>query len=175
MLVFLTGYRGSGKTTVGRLLAERLGVAFVDLDERITSMAGQTIREIFAAEGEAGFRQRESAALCEAVKQQNAVIALGGGALLLETNRAMIPKDRSAVVYLRADAEVLHTRIYSDPTTAAQRPALTALGGTLEEIRQLLTDRDPHYRNIMTHEIDVTTLCPEDIANRLHQLVGLQR
>ena len=169
MLVFLTGYRGSGKTTVGRLLADQLRWAFVDLDEHVTTTAGKTVREIFDAEGEAGFRDRESAALRVLTSCNQTVIALGGGALLREENRTVLPRERSAIIYLRADEGELHRRIHSDPATAATRPALTSLGGGIDEIRQLLAAREPIYRQVMTHEVDVTNRDPADIARQLHR------
>ena len=171
MLVYLTGYRGSGKSTVGRLVAGRLGWGFVDLDDQITAAAKRSVREIFEAEGEAGFRNRESAAMAEVAGRDRTVIALGGGALLREQNRAMIPRGRSAVVYLRAGAEELHRRIHADAATAAHRPALTHLGGGLDEVRQLLAAREGIYREVMTHELEVTDRRPEDLADELHRLI----
>ena len=79
--IVLIGYRGSGKTSVGRLLADRLGWAFVDTDDLIESQAGTSIADIFATEGEAGFRAREREAIAKATQDARRVIAVGGGAV----------------------------------------------------------------------------------------------
>ncbi len=84
--IFLIGFMASGKTTVGRLLAERLEWAFVDLDKLIEDGAAQTVADIFAAEGEAGFRKRETEALREVAKRRKTVVATGGGAPCREEN-----------------------------------------------------------------------------------------
>ncbi|MDB5297779.1 MAG: aroL, partial [Phycisphaerales bacterium] len=131
MSVFLIGYRGSGKTTVGRRLADRLWQSFVDSDERVVAaVGGITIKEIFEREGEAGFRDRESAVVRELAAAADHVVALGGGAVLRPENRAAIAAGGHKVIYLRCDAAELYRRIHADPATAASRPALTHLGGT---------------------------------------------
>lgn len=168
MSIVLIGYRGSGKTTLGRLLAGQLGIAFVDLDEIITQSAGRSIKDIFATEGESGFRQRESQALLDALRRDRHVISLGGGAVLAEANRQAIQASGHAVVYLRASAEELHRRINADPSTAAQRPSLTRLGGTVEEVRTLLQQREPIYQQVRTAELDVES---NDLEALLQQLV----
>jgi shikimate kinase len=168
MSIVLIGYRGSGKTTLGRLLAEELGFSFVDLDQIITQQAGRSIKEIFESEGEPGFRQRESETLRQALAKANHVISLGGGAVLAEHNRQAIQQSGHAVVYLRASAEELHRRINADPSTAAQRPSLTKLGGSLEEVRTLLQQREPIYQQVKTMELDAE---PNDIRALLGQLV----
>ena len=88
--LFLTGFRGTGKSTVARILAESLGMPCVDLDQRIQEASNQSIAEIFADVGEAGFRQWESDQLAMVATGRPSVIALGGGAVLAEPNRAMI-------------------------------------------------------------------------------------
>jgi shikimate kinase len=168
MSIVLIGYRGSGKTTLGRLLAGELGHSFVDLDELITAAAGKSIKEIFATEGEAGFRQRESQALLEVIKRENHVISLGGGAVLAEHNRRVIQESGHIVVYLRASADELHRRINADPSTAAQRPSLTRLGGSVQEVRSLLEQREPIYQQVKTMELDVES---NDLPALLGQLV----
>ena len=85
--IYLTGYRGSGKTSVGKRLGQRLFLPVIDLDDRIEAAADMSIREIFAHEGEAGFRDRESAALRVAGVELPSVVSLGGGAILREENR----------------------------------------------------------------------------------------
>jgi shikimate kinase/rhodanese-related sulfurtransferase len=144
--IALIGYRGSGKSTTARLLAERLGWSWLDADAVLEERAGCTIRELFAVEGEPAFRQREAALLAEFCAMPQLVIATGGGVILRKDNRGHLR--RSAwVVWLDADAETLWRRLASDPASAARRPALTpAPSNSLDEIRTLLALREPLYR-----------------------------
>ena len=161
--IVLIGYRGSGKSTIGKRLADRLWQPFVDTDELIVKKAGgKTIKEIFETEGEQRFRDLEAEVVREVAQLQEHVIALGGGALLREENRKQIRDAGHKVVYLKCDPDVLYQHIQSDPDTAKTRPALTNLGGGVEEIRKLLADREPIYRQAMTAELEVTYLTPED-------------
>jgi len=110
MRVFLTGFMGSGKTTVGRLLSERLAVPFVDLDREIERHAGMSVREIFEAGGEALFRRLEHEALAGAVAEPGAVIATGGGTITIESNRELL--ERSGVsVWLDPPFSLIAERI----------------------------------------------------------------
>src|SRR4051794_5145590 len=112
MNIALIGYRGSGKSSIGKCLAARLSLAFVDTDTLIVQRAGQTIREIFEAEGEAGFRTRELAAIREVAARDQQVIALGGGAVLKPENITAVKQGGAArVVWLQAAPEVLFQRI----------------------------------------------------------------
>jgi shikimate kinase len=122
--VYLTGFMGSGKSTVGPLVAARLGVPFADLDARIEAVAGQPIPALFADEGEAGFRAREAAAL-RGTAGFGGVVALGGGALVDDANRAWA-KAHGCVVYLRASPTALAARLAA---TAAGRPLLHDAAG----------------------------------------------
>ncbi len=169
MSVVLIGYRASGKTTVGKLLADRLGLGFVDTDDRITAAAGKSIKEIFAQHGEEHFRELESAVVAQIGALQNHVISLGGGAILRPANRQAIVGQ--TIVYLRADPVELHRRIRGDPATAATRPNLTPLAGGVEEIRSVLAGREPIYRQVMTAELDVTDLSPPQVAEAIEKMV----
>ena len=163
MSIVLIGYRGSGKTILGRKLADRLWQPFVDTDDLIVRKAGgKSIKEIFETEGEQRFRDLESEAVREVSLLQEHVIALGGGALVREENRKHIKDAGHKVVYLKCTPEVLLKHIQDDPETAATRPALTQLGGSVEEIRKLLVEREPIYRQAMTAELEVTNLTPEE-------------
>jgi len=154
MSVVLVGYRGSGKTTVGRMLAGRLGWALVDTDELVVEIAGKSISRIFADDGEARFRELESAALQRALSVPNRVISTGGGIVTQEPNRKLLKSLGVPVIYLQADARTLWRRISHDARTAANRPALTALGGGLAEVEHLVGQRDPWYREVASHVID---------------------
>jgi len=158
----LIGYRASGKSTIGRLLADHLWQKFVDTDEMIVSTAGKSIADIFAQDGEAKFRELETAAIKEAAKLSDHVIALGGGAPLKEENRQIIKSAGHRVVYLRCEPDELAKRINADPQTAAMRPHLTALGGGEAEIRKVLTEREPIYRQFADAELEVTYLTPQE-------------
>lgn len=166
MHVYLIGYRGSGKTTIGKLLAVRLDRPSIDCDDLIEQAAGQTIREIFASEGEAGFRDREQAAIeqlaAEAVAQP-AVVALGGGAVLREANRAAICRSGRRV-WLTAPPHVLASRIRGDQTTAARRPALSTLSD-YDEIVNLLAQREPLYAAVAQKTLNTEGLTAEAICD----------
>src|SRR5512143_1740144 len=110
--IFLYGPPGSGKTTVGKVLAERLDLPFVDLDTQIETVEGRTITAIMQSQGEAAFRALESAALEQAARQEASIISLGGGALLSEINRKCA-QSAGDVVVLEADLGTLVTRLTS--------------------------------------------------------------
>jgi shikimate kinase len=168
MGIVLVGYRGSGKTSVGRLLAERWGVAFVDLDERITAEASKTIREIFEQQGEVAFRDIESRLLAAVLAEDGErVVSLGGGAIERAENRRAIRESGRRVIYLRCEPEELLRRISGDPQTAAARPNLTKLGGGIEEIKSLLARREPWYREVAHGEIDVSSLTVDEVVAEL--------
>jgi shikimate kinase len=170
MSIVLIGYRGSGKTTVGRRLADRLWWKFLDLDERIVATAGKSIAQLFADEGEAHFRDLETAALSQSMTLSDHVISAGGGALGREENRAALRRSGHKVIYLRCEADVLHQRVTSDPATAQSRPDLTGAGG-LAEIVSMLKLREPIYREAMHAELDVTNLTPSEACVRIVKLL----
>ncbi len=171
MSVVLIGYRGSGKTTVGRKLADRLWQPFVDVDERIVTAAGKSVKEIFEQDGEPAYRDRESAVLADVIEIPSCVIALGGGTLDREANRALLSRSGHRVIYLRCDPEELLRRVKADPQSAAHRPNLTNLGGDIEEIRAVLDRREPIYRSVLHAELDVTHLSPEEMVVHVARMV----
>lgn len=164
MNVFLIGYRGTGKSTVGRLIAQRLGRQFVDADDEIEQRAGTTIAEIFASEGERGFRDRESLVVSELAGRRQVVVALGGGSVLREENRNAIADGR--VIWLQAAPETIHERVHADQTTAQRRPNLTAAGG-FEEILTILQQREPIYESCADVIIDTEAKTPEQVADEI--------
>ena len=167
MNLFLIGYRGSGKSTVAAALAERLSWPWIDADAELEKRAGRTIKEIFAAEGERDFRDRESAVIEDIAKRDGCIIALGGGAVLREENRQAVA-GRGHVVWLRATPETLFARIHADPTTADRRPNLTAQGG-LQEIRELVAHRAPLYAAWADLTIEAEDRSPAEIAAEICQ------
>jgi shikimate kinase len=171
MSTFLIGYRGSGKTTIGKRLADRLWQSFVDIDDLIVKSAEKTIKDIFEQDGEPAFRDLEEKAVRQAIEMPEHVIALGGGSVLREANRTAIKASGQKVIYLKCTPGELHKRIAADPQTAASRPSLTHLGGTVEEIEKLLAEREPLYRQVMTSELDVTRLTPEEAVVYLARMI----
>jgi shikimate kinase len=167
MGIVLIGYRGSGKTTVGRELARRTGQPFVDVDDLIIARAGKTIREIFEQQGEPVFRDHEGAVLAEVLGRANHIVSVGGGALDRQANRALFAGTKHRVIYLRCDTDALLHRIQSDVQTADMRPALTKLGGGIDEINAVLARREPVYRAVLTDEIDVTRLSVSQVVDRI--------
>ena len=158
--VVLVGFMGSGKSSVGRKLARRFGVPFVDVDERIESAAGCRIRDLFGREGESAFRAREKAALRDALSVKGCVIATGGGAFADEENRVLL-RSYAPVVYLEAAVETLLERLAGD----LGRPLLR--GGDREDVvRELLSRREPGYRTAdVTVRTDGRTV--EDVAGQV--------
>ena len=171
MSIVLIGARGSGKSTIGRKLADQLWQSFIDVDEQIIARAGKTIREIFEQEGEGHFRQIEAEVIRESCGLSDQVIALGGGSLMREENRLALRGGSHKLIYLRCDSDELARRIKADPHSAATRPNLTSLGGGVEEIELLLAQREPIYRQCMHAELDVTHLTPDEAATRIVKLI----
>lgn len=162
-LIFLVGPRACGKTTIGRLLAQRLTLPFIDTDHYLLEQAGRTVAQIVEAEGWPGFRKRESDALraVAAIHPEGAVIATGGGMVLDEQNRAFM-REQGHVFYLSAPVEALAARLSSNPL-AAQRPSLTG-ADIRDEVRQVLLERLPLYHATAHHHLDAS-LTPRRITS----------
>ena len=144
MNVILIGFRGSGKTTVGKALAERLGLEFIDCDARIEQQAGVTIREIFEKHGETHFRTLESQALADLAKLDGRVIATGGGAPLKYQNMQVFKRQDSRIFFLEVGPETAFARIQADGTSRERRPALTEKD-PLTEVKEQIEFRRPYY------------------------------
>lgn len=164
MNVYLIGYRGTGKTTVARLLAERLRATAVDADEWLESAAGCSIRDLFAAGGEPLFRDRESETVKALTARDGLVVSWGGGVILRPENREALRN--GITVWLRAAPETLWRRIAGDPSTGERRPNLTAAGG-LVEIEQVLAVRSPLYAAAANWEIDTERVSPSEVADAI--------
>ena len=164
--IFLYGPSGTGKSTVGRILADNLNLPFVDLDDQIESQSRMSIPEIFAVETESGFRDRESQALRSVLDSGQKVIALGGGALLSPENRALAV-EHGQVVVLMAPFEFLVSRLQQDQT---QRPLLSGGGGA--RLKKQLLERGPHYHSFSSH-VDTGDASPDDIALQLEVHLGM--
>ena len=168
--LILIGLRGSGKSAVARLLAERLGWSTFDADELIERQSGRTIREIFETDGEAGFRTLETQVLERVVRGKRQVLSVGGGAILSEHNRRLL-RQAGTCIWLTAPPEVLHRRLQVDAGTASSRPPLTGMSG-LEEIRQVLQTREPLYAATAEHVVDTTERTVAQVADAVVALVS---
>lgn len=159
--IALAGFMGTGKSTVGQIVAERLGWRFVDMDAVISERAGRSIAQIFADDGEASFRQLEAAACGDAAAGCHCVIAVGGGALLNADVRATVAA-RAVVITLRCDLETIIRRVGHDPA----RPLFST---ERERLAGLLASRAAHYDSL-PHQIDTTHLSPHAVAEEVIRL-----
>jgi shikimate kinase len=130
---------GTGKSTVGKVLAERLGFRFIDLDEAVVADAGKSVSEIFADHGEPHFRMLETAALARVCRGDRVVVATGGGAVIASQNRELFGSN-SLVVNLMATAVEIHARLAAEN----ERPLLRG-NKTVETIQRMLTERERFY------------------------------
>lgn len=143
--MYLIGMPGSGKSEVGRIVADALQMPFADLDEEIEREAGMSIAEIFAAEGESGFRRRETSVLSRVSSRNRMVVACGGGTVLDPDNRTLL-RAGGTVVWLNVPAEVIVERLDFD----GGRPLLRAP----EDVDALLKEREPLYRESANVVVD---------------------
>lgn len=162
--IVLVGIPGSGKTTVGSLLATKLGKDFFDSDQVIESEAGKSVADIFTQDGEPTFRAIEARAIKNLLAQHNAVISLGGGALVNDETRALIKEH--TVVWLTAGLAQTVARIGLN----RNRPLL--LGNVRGQLSSLMEAREPFYREVATHTIDTTELLPEQVVTEIEHCLN---
>jgi shikimate kinase len=169
MNLVLIGYRATGKTSLARLLAERLGWDWIDADVEIERRAGKSIKRIFAEDGEPAFRDLEAEVIADLCRREQLVLAAGGGAPMRPQSRQAM-RASGKVVWLKAKPETIHARMSGDATTSSRRPDLTDKGG-LEEIVQLLARREPIYRESAHWEVDTESKSLEHLTDEiLHRL-----
>ncbi len=145
MIIYLVGMPGAGKSVVGRELAGRLGVPFIDLDAQIEAQTGREVGEIFQEEGESAFRALEAEALVRAGTQDPSVVACGGGVVLEPANRITL-RATGVAVYLEVPMHQLQARV----RPASDRPLIRREG----DIERLLQEREPLYREFAAHVVD---------------------
>jgi len=159
--VVLVGFMGSGKTSVGRLLARRLGYGFEDMDRRIEERAGRTIAEIFRDDGEEAFREREREDALALSRLRDRVVAAGGGAFTRPETRALL-REGALTVWLRCDLDRILARVPAD----GSRP----LAGNRDIMRALLAEREPSYR-MADVAVDASAGTPREVADRIVGLI----
>ena len=147
--IILVGPMGSGKTTIGRRLSERLTLDFFDSDHEIVNTTGVSIDHIFDVEGEKGFRTRESDVLKKLCSMPNIVLATGGGAVILKENRELMKK-ASSIIYLSSSVDQILRRTAKSKT----RPLLEKSNNRRKTITDIVEARDSLYREVSTHIID---------------------
>ena len=159
-MITLTGFMGSGKTTVGKVLADFLGCPFMDLDDLIVKKAGKSIPEIFAEDGEPAFRQLEARLLRQTVEkytENTVVLALGGGAVTAPASAALL-REKTVCIYLRARLETLLLRLEGE---TAGRPLADA------SLADRLAAREPLYEQTAHVIIDTDGLSPDEVADEI--------
>ena len=160
MMITLTGFMGSGKTTVGKVLADFLGCPFMDLDDLVVKKAGKSIPDIFAQDGEPAFRELEAQVLRKTVEkyaESTAVLALGGGAVLAPASAALL-HEKTVCIYLRATLDTLLARLAGE---TAGRPLADA------SLADRLASREPIYEETAHVIIDTDGLSPDEIADEI--------
>ena len=167
MNVILIGFMGTGKSAVGKRLAKRLGWTFIDVDERIESIAKMTIAELFAERGEPVFRRLERRLIARVVRQSNQVIATGGGAFLDPKNRSRL-RVSGPVVCLSARPKMILRRV---ERRLASRPLLAGAGSPLSRIQEMLHKRAPTYAQADL-TIDTSDLTVPQVVERLWLHLG---
>lgn len=157
MRLWVVGMMGAGKTTVGRLVADKVGARFFDTDEVVEQAASATIAEIWDRLGEPAFRSMEAEAILEASTIPNAVIATGGGAVLHPNNR-LVMTSSGLVVWLRAPSQVALDRL---PMTG-ERPLLA--NGDVQVLDRILEERRGLYEEVADHSLDTEDHSPDEVA-----------
>lgn len=165
MNLVLIGYRGTGKSTVGALLAERLGMRYVSMDNEITAHAEMTVQDIVARYGWNRFRDLESELTEELTRLDDLIIDTGGGVIERPENVRNL-RNNTLVFWLNASVDTIIARIKDD----SSRPALTAGKTFIEEVTDVLARRNPLYKAAADHEIDTDNISPVQIADTVIHL-----
>jgi shikimate kinase len=171
MNIVLIGYRCSGKTSVGKIIADRTGMDFYDTDELIEKSTGRSIKEIVEKDGWDRFREIEQDVIRDASGLRGAVLATGGGVVMFEENMANLKKN-GYVIWLEGNVEILMKRMTLD-READNRPSLTGFD-PVAEIRKVMEIRDPLYRKVSDMVINTDSLSLNEVADRIIEAVNSQ-
>jgi len=170
--IILIGYRCTGKTSIGKRLAGRLGVPFIDTDRLVEAATGKTIKALIEAYGWVFFREKEREAITTLTSLEKSVIATGGGAVMDKENAAILKKE-GLVIWLVADEDTILERMLADAATAEQRPSFSTddLG---KETRDTLSIRTPVYSRLADFSVDTgLSGIDESVSKILHFLTEL--
>lgn len=157
--IILVGMMGAGKTTIGKLLSNKLGYDFVDLDKIIEEKSGVKINTIFEIEGEAGFREREFQVLRASIEKEKVIISTGGGIVTNEKSTTQLIKHNVFIIYLKANLETLFSRLKNDNS----RPILN-VDNKEQVIEKILHEREPQYQDLADMTVDTTHMKTNDVV-----------
>jgi shikimate kinase len=157
--IILVGMMGAGKTTIGKILSNKLGYGFIDLDKIIEEKSGVKINTIFEIEGEEGFRERELQVLNDCIEKDKVVISTGGGIVTNEKSRVHLIKHNALIIYLKANLQTLCNRLKNDNS----RPMLN-VDNKEQFIERILEDRDPYYRDLADMDVDTSQMKSIDVV-----------
>jgi shikimate kinase len=167
MNIVLIGYRGSGKSTIARLLSSNLGMPRICLDDEVVKKAGKSIPEIVRTHGWGYFRHLETEVVTECSRRDGHVLDAGGGVVLRQRNVALL-RQRGFLIWLKAPPSVLAERIKDD----SQRPALSQAKTMLEEVEEILHQREPLYRSAAHLELDTAGFSPAEVSHRIEEALA---
>lgn len=163
--IALIGFRATGKTLVGKTLAQKLRWPFIDMDVQLTTAFGQDIDAYVRSHGWESFRDAESDLLKTLVARERCVVSTGGGIIERATNREILA-EHFVVIWLRAAPETIQTRLQQDPLTSANRPPLTHLPME-KEILEVLQRRTPLYEESADLVLDADSATPQELVSRV--------
>lgn len=169
MNLILIGYRGAGKTSVGKTLSRLTGLEFVDTDEMIEKQEGLSIQEIVAQKGWNAFREMEKKVIAQMTSREPLIIAVGGGAVLDEENVQNLKKN-GLLIWLKAPLSVLYDRLNRDEKTLGRRPSLTGKG-TFAEFADVFREREAIYARVAGLEIDASSGDAEMVAQKILKIL----
>ncbi len=167
--IVLIGYRATGKSTIGYLLSNELGIPFIDLDEYLVKKFGRSIAEVVAENGWEYFRANERKALTEMTKRSYFILACGGGAVLHEKEFSALKKE-AIVIWLSACPDTIIKRLQKDKHTKDNRPSLTGKD-VLEEIKEVLSYREPLYRKFADLTIETDHLSTKQVVELIKEKI----
>ena len=150
---------GAGKTTIGKLLSNKLGYDFIDLDKIIEEKSGVKINTIFEIEGESGFRERELQVLSDSIEKDKVIISTGGGIVTNEKSRAQLIKYNALIIYLKANLQTLCNRLKNDNS----RPILN-VDDKEQVIERILEEREPYYQDLADMDVDTSHMKSIDVV-----------